>query len=157
MKWVLYSLVFTQWSWCFKQVRRLGVIGHCCYIAWSYKQKKMAGVCYEMSVKSTFNGFRLQMLTSSVVEIDSCVFAKRVSLSISVNRILAEYLPHHVHTAPLFTESGGYRDPKHFSQSSSVSSRLNCLVIFYTEHKCSQVLRNFYFWLDSSFSLAIFG
>ena len=60
----------------------------------------MAGVRYEMSIKSTFNGFRLQMLTSSVVEIDSCVFTKRVSLSISVNRILAEYLPHHVHTAP---------------------------------------------------------
>ena len=60
----------------------------------------MAGVRYEMSIKSTFNGFRLQMLTSSVVDIDSCVFTKRVNPSISVNRIVAEYLPHHVHNAP---------------------------------------------------------
>ena len=40
----------------------------------------MAGVRYEMSIISTFNGLRLQMLTSSVVEIDSCQYTKRVSL-----------------------------------------------------------------------------
>jgi len=44
------------------------------------KQNKMAGVnlCFEMSVKSTLNGFLLQLLRSIALEITSCVCTKTI-------------------------------------------------------------------------------
>lgn len=112
----------------------------------------MASVRYEMSIISTFNGFRLQMLTSELV------------FSISVNRIVAEYLTHHVHSAPRLgvfchcsPRMAGTVTQNIFPSLLRSYLDKNCLVIFYPEQKCSQVLRNFYFCLDSLFSLAIFG
>lgn len=85
----------------------------------------MAGVRYEMSITSTFNGLRLQMLTSSVVEIDSCQYTKRVSLfkfgEQTSGGIFTSPRTHRSATGhTVHRENGGYGDSEHFFQSSSV-------------------------------------
>ena len=88
----------------------------------------MAGVRYEMSIISTFNGLRLQMLHQVLLRSIRANTRKELVSSNSVNRLVAEYLPHHVHTAPqlgkysatVHRENGGYGDSEHFFQSSSV-------------------------------------